>query len=163
MTSYLYSLLLISLAVALVGILTPNGTKDGIAKHMRLLCALLLIGVLILPIKNGIEKLMLWSSGEISLPKPEQSDREDYREEMQEALDNTSRQYVAQMLTQTLSRELEIPMGEVRCVMQWSKTDPTKPELVTLIFSGSAIWKDPKSAEAFVEDLLGCPCQSAIE
>ena len=163
MNSYLYSLLLISLAVALVGILTPNGSKDGIAKNMRLLCSLLLIGVLILPIKNGIDRLAAWSRGEINISTSEKNDAEDYREEMQEALDNTSRQYVSQMLTQTLSREFEIPAGEIRCVIKWKEEDPTKPELITLLFSGSALWKDPKAAEAFVEELLGCPCQSAIE
>ena len=160
MKSYLYALLLVALATALVGILSPDGEKGGMGKHLRLLSSLLLICVLIAPLKSGIASLLEWSRGEIRIPGLEEPDPEADRLQFQEQLDNASREYICQMLTQTLEQEFSIPSGEVRCMIQWDGETPT---LVTVVLSGSAIWKDPEIIEEYVSTLLDCPCQSAIE
>lgn len=160
MKSYLYALLLVALATALVGILSPDGEKGGMGKHLRLLSSLLLICVLIAPLKSGISYLLEWSRGEIPIPGLKEPDPEGDRLQFQEQMDNASREYVCQMLTQDLEQEFSIPTGDVRCMIQWNGDTPT---LVTVVLSGSAIWKDPEVIEEYVSALLDCPCQSAIE
>lgn len=160
MKSYLYALLLVALATALVGILSPDREKGGMGKHLRLLSSLLLICVLIAPLKSGIASLLEWSRGEISIPGLETPDPEVDRLQFQEQLDDATREYVCQMLTQTIEQEFSIPTGEARCMIRWDGDTPT---LVTVVLSGSAIWKDPEVIENYVSALLDCPCQSAIE
>ena len=51
----------------------------------------------------------------------------------------------------------------VRCAVEWKTGEPATPERITVILSGGAIWKDPEKLEAFVRDLIGCDCVTAIE
>lgn len=159
MKSYLYALLLVSLATAIAGILSPEGEKGGILKQVRLLSALLLISVLILPIKSGISYLSSLQSGETPLPNWADAP-ENGKEELQERLDLVSKEYFATALAERLEREFSIAAGEVRCIVRW---DVDSPSLVTVVLSGKAIWKDPEVIENFVSSLLGCDCQTAIE
>lgn len=159
MKSYLYALLLVALAAAITGILSPEGEKGGILKHIRLLSALLLICVLILPIQSGISYLFSLQNGEIPLPEwtiPSDSGKE----ELQDHLDLVSKEYFADQLSARLESQFAIASGEVRCIVQW---DGESPSLVTVVLSGKAIWKDPEKIENFVKELIGCNCQTAIE
>ena len=159
MKSYLYALLLVSLATAIVGILSPEGEKGGILKHIRLLSALLLICILILPLKDGISYLFALRDGEIPLPEWTDSFGKD-EEELQNRLDLVSKEYFADSLTARLEREFSIASGEVRCIVKW---EDEAPSLVTVVLSGKAIWKDPEAIENFVKSLLNCDCQTAVE
>lgn len=160
MKSYLYALLLVSLAAALAGILSPEGEKGGILKHVRLLSSLLLICVLILPLKSGISYLFALQNGEIPLPDWVDSNEDERQEELQEHLDLVSKEYFTQSLTARLESEFSIATGEVRCMLKWNENTPV---LVTVVLSGKAIWKDPEAIESFVTALVGCDCQTAIE
>ena len=101
MKSYLYALFLISLAAAIAGILSPEGEKGGLLKHMRLLSALLLTVVLILPLKSGISYLLALQNGEIPLPEWEE-DAESGNEDLQDRLDELSKEYFSDSLTELL-------------------------------------------------------------
>ena len=159
MKSYLYALILVSLAAAIAGILSPEGEKGGILKHIRLLSSLLLICVLILPLKEGISYLFALQEGKIPLPDWTDTSEGD-RENLQNQLDLASKEYFAKTLTARLESEFSIAAGEVRCIVKW---DVENPILVTVVLSGKAIWKDPDAIEAFVVCLVGCDCQTAIE
>ena len=160
MTNYLYALLLVSLAAAIAGILSPEGERGGILKHVRLLSSLLLVFVIILPLKTGFSDLVSLGEGEFPFPEwIEAPDSED-QSELQEQLDRLSQEYFGQTLTERLEGQFSIASGEVRCIVRWNGTTPT---LVTVVLSGKAIWKDPEAIEAFVSGLVGCECQTAIE
>lgn len=159
MKSYLYALILVSLAAAIAGILSPEGEKGGILKHIRLLSSLLLICILILPIQSGISYLFALQGGDIPLPDWTDIPEGD-REELQNQLDLVSKDYFAKTLTARLENQFSIASGEVRCMVKW---ESEKPILVTVVLSGKAIWKDPDAIEAFVSGLVGCDCQTAIE
>jgi hypothetical protein len=159
MKSYLYALFLISLAEAIAGILSPEGEKGGLLKHMRLLSALLLTVVLILPLKSGISYLLALQNGEIPLPEWEE-DAESGKEDLQDRLDELSKEYFSDSLTELLETRFAIEKGQIRCLVKW---EGDTPSLVTVVLSGKAIWKDPAAIEDFVSDLVGCKCQSAIE
>ena len=162
MRSYLLSVFLIALALSLISILSPEGEKGGIAKHIRLLTSLLLVCVLVAPLDDLIRGLKEKAEEGITLPGLEDSLKEDYQNQMQQLLDDSSRNYFVQSLTRTLEEEFAIPTGQIRCRVSWSENGST-PIKVTVILSGNAIWKDPAPIEEYVTALLGCPCQTAIE
>lgn len=164
MTAYLLSLIATALVVVLCRILSPDGERDGIAKHLRLLTALLLVVALLSPILTLIDGAQKLVSGEITFPWEDAPSTEDYSDELQSVLDSASTSYFSDMLTQTIEEHFEIDRGEVRCAIQWERDgERLAPTRVTVILSGSAIWKDPARIEQFVTALLGCACVSAIE
>ena len=93
-----------------------------------------------------------------------ETDSSDYTAQMEEAVQSASKTYFAQSLTQMLEQRFSITPGEVRCSIQWAEGDDgMQPLKITLILSGSAIWKNPADMEEFVTGLLGCECVTAIE
>ena len=164
MGTYLITLITASLVAAVVGILTPDGERGGIAKHMQLLISLALLCMMIAPVKDAIAALTELAGGEWVAPELGATQEEDYREKMEEAMQNASGSYLAELLTDALEREFSIASGEVRCAIRWQATDgAVQPSRVTVILSGRAIWVDPAPIERYVSDLLGCECVSAIE
>ena len=146
MGTYLITLITASLVAAVVGILTPDGERGGIAKHMQLLISLALLCMMIAPVKDAIAALTELAGGEWVAPELGETQEEDYREKMEEAMQNASGSYLAELLTDALATD-----GAVQ------------PSRVTVILSGRAIWVDPAPIERYVSDLLGCECVSAIE
>ncbi len=164
MKTYLITLILAALIGTLIGILSPQGERGGIEKHMKLLISLFLICVLITPVHGMIDGLRSLSDGEIELPFGGEIGKDDYQDQFNSALDSASTVYFAEMLSQALQKEFTIPANEIQCNVTWENKDgELKPIRVTAILSGSSIWKDPQPIEDFVSALLGCPCETAIE
>jgi len=115
--------------------------------------------VLILPIRSGIAYLFALQNEDVTLPDWAEPPA-DGESALQDRLDFVSKEYFTKNLTQTLEQEFAITSGEVRCIIRW---EDDAPSLVTVVLSGKAVWKDPYAIEAFVESLLACECQSAIE
>ena len=164
MKDYLLTLIAAALIAALVGILSPDGERGGIAKHLKLLTALFLICVLISPLCGILTDLKSLMDGTLSIPNLTPDTEDDYRQQMDAALDAATESYFTDMLTQTLESQFSIAKGDIDCRVDWTRDgDQITPRRVTVILSGKAIWKDPKPIEEFVSELLGCECQTAIE
>ena len=164
MKSYLLSLVSVSLVISLTSILSPDGRGNGLARHVRLIAALLLICTLISPMRSLLGGLRALANGELSLPSFELPDRSEQEEELQATLDASSKSYFLQSLTQLLEREFDLDAGTLRCRARWEETDgEARPVQITVLLSGNAIWKDPKPIEQYVRDLLNCECVTAIE
>ena len=162
MNDYLFAFVATALTVVLCKMLVPDGEELG--KHLRLLTSLLLIVALLPPILSLVDGAERLARGEIDLPWSEERIDGNYQEELQEVLDAASASYFSDMLTQQIENRFAIARGEVRCAVQWQKAgEQLTPERVTVVLSGSAIWKDPAEIEEFVSALLGCECVSAIE
>lgn len=148
-----------SLAVALIGILAP----EGASKHMKLISSLFLICIIVAPLPRALGSA--WSVAEDFTARNDgQSDPADYNGQLQEAVNSASKTYFAQTLTQLLEQQFSITPGELRCSIQWTEeTEQLQPQKITLILSGSAIWKNPADMEQLVTELLGCECVTAIE
>ncbi len=158
MKEYLLSLLIVSLAVTLARLLSPSAT----ASHVKLVCSFVFICVLAAPIPQFLRELPELSAELLDIT--DQTDKtESYENIANDALKNASRAYVAQALTSILEEQFSIPSGEIRCVILWESGEEAKPQRVTVILSGSAIWKNPEPIERTVTELLGCPCVTAIE
>ena len=158
MKEYLLSVLSAALVISLVGMLAPNGAQGS----LKLISALFLLLVIAAPlpklltaIPDRIENLFQTNGNG--------GEEDDFRQQANLTLENASKTYLAQALTQLLEQKFSIPTGEVRCVIRWTDGDQAKPEKVTVILSGSAIWKNPNQIEAAVTELLGCECVTAIE
>lgn len=158
MKEYLLSLLCTSVVIALVGILTPNAT----ASQLKLIASLFFICVLAAPIPRFLESIPDLMQ-ELTGTTEKEDLEEDYREQTNAALENASKTYLAQTLTSLLEQRFAIPVGEVRCTILWDDADEVRPKKVTVILSGSAIWKNPNEIESAVRELLGCECVTAIE
>lgn len=158
MKSYLISLFGASLTIALVDLLAPANSQ----KLLKLLSALLFLCVLAAPLPALMEDLGALSGEGLLTTPPSAS--EEMTEQMNQALQSASKTYFVQSLTALLEREFSIPAGELRCVVLWEEdNDQLIPQRVTVILSGSAIWKDPDPIEKTVSSLLGCECVTAIE
>ncbi len=163
MKEYLISIVAASLIAALLGILAPEGSGKGLSKHVRLLSALFLLCVLITPLKYISETVRDLINGNITWEAPPTDSKEDYDEELKQSFNASSKVYFAQLLLNRLETEFKIPTGEVRCSIQWENEEETRPLRISIILSGSSVWRDPKPIENYVEELLGCECVSAIE
>ena len=162
MKDYLLALLSTALLTSLVGILAPAGIRGSTARHLRLLCSLVLLCVLISPLKDAGGSLR--DALEQLLPPSVDSAPDGEREALQEALDEASVGYFLARLTESLEQHFSIESGCVRVRLRWERTEEgLTPTHATVLLSGSAIWKDPEEIEQFVTALLGCACVSAIE
>ena len=158
MREYLLSILSAALVIALVGMLAP----EGMGSSLNLISSLFLL----LAIAAPLPKLI------VSLPEQieaifqtdgQSGSEEDFRQQSDLALEGASKAYLVQSLTQLLEEEFSIPSGEVRCAVQWAEGEEIVPEKITVILSGSAIWKNPAPIEETVSRLMGCECVTAIE
>ncbi len=164
MKEYILTLIAAALLAALIGILSPDGERGGIARHMRLLVALFMVCTLISPIRGLLTGIRHWMDGEGSLFPSEQVLPIDPDTTLEETLENASGTYFTDMLTQAIETTFAIGIGDVRCSVTWNRVDgELSPARVTVLLSGRAIWKDPDAIEAFVRELLGCECVIAIE
>ena len=159
MQTYLLSLLGGALAAALVGILAP----EGASRHIRLVSSLFLICVLVAPLPKAIGSVSSWFEELEEAADAGESGGGDYAAQLEAAMESASRSYFAQSLTQMLEQRFSIPAGEIRCTVRWQQGEELRPERVTLVLSGSAIWKNPAEMKKFVTGLLGCGWVTAIE
>ena len=158
MKTYLLSLFGASITVILAEIIVP----ERASKFFRLVTSLFLVCVLIAPLPRAVKAIQALTD-ELLTRAEEDPLLGSYDSEMQDALDGASRTYFVQMLTATVSERFGIKSGELTCSVTWDGEDELCVKRVTLILSGSAIWKDPAPMEEFVSGLLGCECVSAIQ
>lgn len=154
MKAYLLTLFGASLAAALVDLLVPERGR----RSVRLISALFLVCVIAAPLPKAWRAVRDYA-GQIGADDA----REDYTEQMKQAMESSSRAMFARTLTELIESQFSIPAGEVRCTVEWAEGDSAVPKTVTVILSGSAIWKNPDQIEAFVAGLIGCACVTAIE
>ena len=161
--TYMLSIFATALLITVVDILAPAGTNGGLSKHLKLVASLVFVCILISPTVSLIERLGDVADGNWELEM--EGDIEDhYAEELQNALDDASREYFVGMLKETLCQEFEVAEDDIRVHVEWSgEGEALRPKKVTLILSGKAIWKNSGQMEEYVTSLLDCHCVSAIE
>lgn len=154
MRAYLLSLLGVALAVTLVDLLVPERGKSAV----RLLSALILLCVIAAPLPKAFRAVR-----DYTLPDSTGELQAKYEKKLQEAMDFASKTYLVQTITSLICTQFDLNDQQVRCKVVWQAGEAAVPERITVILSGSAIWKDPEEIENFVSKLVGCPCDTAIE
>lgn len=158
--TYLLSIFATALLITVVDILAPGG---GLSKHLKLVTSLVFICILISPSLAFAERLKDFANGDWELAI-EGDMEEHYSSELQNALDDASKEYFENMLELTLCKEFDIAEDNLRVAVEWiGDAENLRPQKVTVILSGKAIWKNPAKIEEYVTSLLGCTCVSAIE
>ena len=158
--TYLLSIFATALLITVVDILAPGG---GLSKHLKLVTSLVFVCILISPSLAFAEKLKDFANGDWELAIEEDME-EHYSSELQNALDDASKEYFENMLELTLCKEFDIAEDNLRVAVEWiGDAENLRPQKVTVILSGKAIWKNPAKIEEYVTSLLGCTCVSAIE
>lgn len=161
--TYMLSIFATALLITVVDILAPSGAGSGLSKHLKLVLSLVFVCVLISPTVSLAEHLFEFAKGNWEFGIEEDVENH-YTEELQNALDDASRDYFEGMLAQTLCKEFEISEGDLRTHVAWNNDgENPRPQKVTVILSGKAIWKNSAKIEEYVTSLLGCDCVSAIE
>lgn len=161
--TYLLSIFATALLITVVDILAPSSAGSGLSKHLKLVLSFVFVCVLISPTVSFAEHLLEFANGNWEFVV-EEDVKNHYATELQNTLDNASKDYFEGMLTQTLCAEFGIAEEDLRTRVEWSGDgENLRPQKVTVILSGKAIWKDTGKIEAFVTSLLGCDCVSAIE
>ncbi|MBQ7391359.1 MAG: stage III sporulation protein AF [Clostridia bacterium] len=161
--TYMLSIFATALLITVVDILAPTSTGSGLSKHLKLVTSLVFICILISPTVSLAQRLDEIADGNWELDiEGEMEDH--YAEELQNALDDASRQYFEGMLKETLCQEFEIAEDNLRVHVEWqNENNDWHPKKVTVILSGKGIWKNPAKIEEYVSSLLDCDCVSAIE
>ena len=158
--TYLLSIFATALLITVVDILAPGG---GLSKHLKLVTSLVFVCILISPSLAFTERLKDFANGDWELAI-EGDMEEHYSSELQNALDDASKEYFENMLELTLCKEFDIAEDNLRVAVEWiGDAENLRPGKVTVILSGKAIWKNPAKIEEYVTSLLGCACVSAIE
>ena len=161
--TYLLSIFATALLITVVDILAPSSVGSGLSKYLKLVLSFVFVCVLISPTVSFAEHLLEFANGNWEFGVEEDIENQ-YATELQNALDDASKDYFEGMLNQTLCKEFEIADGDLRTHVEWSGDgENLRPKKVTLILSGKAIWKDAGKMEAYVTSLLECDCVSAIE
>ena len=160
--AYLLSIFATALLITVVDIFAP-ASASGLSKHLKLVLSLVFVCVLISPTITLAERLLAFSNGDWNFDIEEDL-KNHYSQELQDALDDASKEYFEGMLKETLCKEFSILEDDLRVRVEWAGEDEDlRPQKVTVILSGKAIWKDAGKIEAYVTSLLGCDCVSAIE
>ncbi len=161
--AYMLSIFATALLITVVDILAPTGTGGGLSRYLKLVTSLVFVCILISPTISLAERIREFANGNWEFDI--EGDMEDhYSSELQDALDDASRDYFEGMLKQTLCEQFAIIEDDLRVRVDWvGEGDNWRPKKVTVILSGKAIWKNPAKIEEYVSSLLDCDCVSAIE
>ncbi len=161
--AYMISIFATALLITVVDILAPSGANSGLSRHLKLVTSLVFVCILISPTVSLVEHIREFANGNWEFDI--EGDIEDhYSEQLQNALDDASREYFEGMLKQTLCEQFEILEDDIRVRVDWSgKGEDLRPKKVTVVLSGKAIWKNPAKIEEYVSTLLNCDCATAIE
>ena len=161
--AYVLSIFTTALLITVVDILAPTGTGNGLSRHLKLVASLVFVCILISPTVSLVAKLRDFANGNWEFDMD--GDMKDhYSSDLQNALDEASKEYFEEMLKQTLCKEFEITEENLRVRVEWGDDgENLRPKKVTVILSGKAIWKNPAKIEEYVSSLLNCDCASAIE
>ena len=161
--TYMLSIFATALLITVVDILAPSSAGSGLSKHLKLILSFVFVCVLISPTVSFAEHLLEFANGNWEFGVEEDVENH-YATELQNALDDASKDYFEDMLTLTISQEFDILEDDLRVIVEWDGVgESLRPKKVTLILSGSAIWKNPAKMEEYVSSLLNCDCVSAIE
>ena len=165
MRAYIYSVVCVAAIGGIALMVSPDGMRSGIKKHMRLICSLCMLCVMISPVSellNGIRDI----GDEIGDSGEEDRLHGIYESIYEEKNEEVYRDSIGKTVKDQLYENLSVPSDECRVSVEFSDTDGDgirEPRKITVILSGGSIFKDPRRVEALVSKKFGCECVCAIE
>ena len=144
---------------------SPEGVKSGIKKHMRLICSLCILCVMISPLTELIPGIK--DIGEGLEGAGDSGGLQGFYESIYEQSSGDGiAEAVGSAVKSQLCESFSIPQSEIRVGVELGDDDGDgfrEPTKITVILSGMAIFNDPRPIEKLIRERFGCECACAIE
>ena len=166
MKEYFMGLLALCVCICVVELLSPSGEGEGIARHLKLLCALCLLASLISPVRSllqGDESLLDRLDGLWEEWRAENEDKkEEYRDLWEEQCERIDTAYAEEAIVAMVAQHFSLEQGEIR-VEVVTNAQGTGIEEVRVALSGRAVWVNTHEVQDYLGTLLGCESSIWIE
>ena len=166
MNGYIYSIVCIAAAGGIVCILSPS---SGIKKHLRLVCALCLLCVMISPVSNFLNSIRDFFDGEGSelFETDENGElRDTYESIYNKYLEGGYSDNVGEAVKDILYENLGVSKENCRVSVQFADKNGDgvrEPTKITVILSGKEVLRDPSTVKELVSNVFECDCVCAID
>lgn len=169
MREYIFAIVCFSFAVGALLLISPDGIRSGLKKHLRLIGSFALICIIIQPASSFLDKIDELSKGDFSgiFEAPQESELyEDYDRIYQDYLEGGYGQNLGSAVKDSLFEKFEIKKENVRVLVEFHEPDGSgikKPKKITVILSDEAKYKDPEEIKSFVSSVFECQSEVAVE
>lgn len=147
-------------------IISPDGVRSGIKKHMKLICSLCLLCVMISPVSELIEGIKNIGNGNANVGGDESGLHSMYESIYEGNIEEGFGDGIGEKVKERLLSEFSIPKDQCRVEISFADNDGDgfrEPYRITVILSGGAVFKDPRSIEARISEIFACKCVCAVE
>lgn len=166
MKEYFMGLLALCICICVVELLAPAGEGEGIARHLKLLCAICLLATMISPLIRLLQggesfprRLDSWLSEWL---EGSEEKKEEYGAIWEEQWEQMDLSYAEAAITSMLSQRFSVSEQEIR-VRVTVNEDGTAIREVRVALSGKAIWLNTHEMEDYIRNTLGCESSIFIE
>ena len=148
----------------IVLIVSPDGISAGIKKHMRLICSLCMLCVMISPVKS-----LIGSMGDISDSIYESEDEQlydIYESIYEEKSDEIYGTGIGEAVKEQLRDKFNIPSSECRVSVEFSDSDRDgfrEPKRITVFLTGVSAVNTSRQIESLISEKFGCDCVCMTE
>lgn len=167
---YIYSIVCIAAAGGIVCIAAPEGVQSGIKKHLKLVCALCLLSVMIAPVSKFINNVrdFFESDGSDIFGEAGGEDelRGTYESIYNKYLEGGYSDNVGAAVKDILYERLGIAKESCQINVEFADKDgdgTREPSKITVILTGSEIFRDPDPIKSLVSEVFECDCECAID
>ena len=159
MRTYFLSLILVSLFGGICGELLPE--NGGLRPHLKLVTGLCLVAVLVLPAKDLLREMgdffVDLGAGEYLA---EHQSEADFSHIFADSLSRSGAEAAGELLSERLTEVFALKKDTCRAEIYFS--DDGEPSRVLVCLSGASVLQSPYEIEAYVNELLSCPCDVAV-
>lgn len=136
--------------------------SSGIRPHLKLVTGLCVLLVLVLPMKDAITAIGSFAGRlDLGVLLENEESKESYEEIFEGTLSRFSEEELGRHLGTLIAKRFDLSEGDCRAVVRLDLEG--KASSVLVLLSGEAILSDPYKIEAYVNELLSCPCDVAVE
>lgn len=167
MNQYILTLLMASLAAALVELLAPRGDGGRIAGHVRMIAGLFLLVSLLTPLQKGIAYIQNVADGSfhdemLSTYVPDHT-AEDYEAAFGATLSSVGQKEIETWVKTALADRFSIA-SEQATVEAVCRSDGQTLAIseIRIGLSGSASLTDPHPIESYITEQMNCPCYVTV-
>lgn len=146
-------------------IASPEGMRSGIKKHMRLICSLCMLCVMIAPVGELVSALR--DIGDrVKEPEGDGSLESIYESIYEENAESGYSMGIGETVKKLLNESFSVPEEECRVGVEFKDSDGDgfrEPCKITVVLSGGSIFKNSRAIEDFISKSFRCDCVCAIE
>lgn len=162
MQAYLMQILTMSLLCGLIEQLSPAGEREGLRRAVRLVTAICLLCLMVAPLRQAGACLTSFDLGAWARERESEA-QEEYEGLMEEKLGAVSQERLRVELLTMLEEQFEIGTEDCTLTVVFDESaETTTVREVWISLHGKAVLRDPRTVEAAVEAVLGCPCTVSV-